>query len=410
MEALPVFPANYAGMDGRTEQYLKRVAATDPPPVYSVCPERARAALVALQIESFVPGPPARVERRVLPVGPSGETAVHIVTPEDGPEGDASYRAWLRRLPKLCAGRGCARKRSDASEKDTVSADESGTRCRAMPAIVYVHGGGWETGSFETHERLVRELAAGVGATVVFVDYERTPEAAFPVALQQVVAVYRYLVERGAELGVDARRLAIAGDSAGGNLATVAAMVLRGAIELPTGDSKRGGSVSKRARPRCQALLYPVVDYRFDDASFSEFAGGPVLTYQAMAWFWALYAGTERVGSVDPALSPLRASDEQLRDSPPTLVVSCSNDVLRDAGEAYGARISEAGAEAATVRLAGTAHNAMLLNGLACTVPTRAGFAATIAFLRQYLFARDGDGSRRHHRHRHRHLSPRPDA
>src|SRR6185369_9261036 len=145
---------------------------------------------------------------------------------------------------------------------------------RDLPAILYVHGGGWVLGNAGTHDRLVRELAVGADVAVAFVEYDRSPEAHFPVALEQAYATARWIVQKGATVGLDGSRLAVVGDSAGGNLAAALAIL-----------AKQRGDVTFLH----QSLYYPVTDAAQDTDSYREFARGPFLTSKSMAWFWDAY-------------------------------------------------------------------------------------------------------------------------
>ena len=225
----------------------------------------------------------------------------------------------------------------DAIVKDcTVNSDGTALRLRTirpatMPGtagvIVYFHGAGWVMGDTTTHDRLVRKLAIGAGATLVFVDYDRAPEHRYPVAIEEAYAATCYVADHHEEFGVDANRIAVAGDSAGGNMATVVALLAK-----------------QRSGPRiaAQLLFYPVTDADFETGSYKQFADGPWLTRAAMQWFWEQYLPDHSLRK-DPTASPLMASLEQLRGLPQTLIITAENDVLRDEGEAYGRKLIEAG-------------------------------------------------------------------
>jgi acetyl esterase len=164
-----------------------------------------------------------------------------------------------------------------------------------LPTVLYVHGGGWVLGNAGTHDRLVRELAVGADAAVVFVEYDRSPEARYPVAIEQAYAAARWITRNGAAEGLDGSRLAVAGDSVGGNMTAVLAIL-----------AKQRGDVSFVH----QSLYYPVTDAGQDTASYVEFADGPYLTAKAMAWFWDAYLPEQdRRGEI--TASPLRATVEQ---------------------------------------------------------------------------------------------------
>src|SRR5690606_15235738 len=196
-----------------------------------------------------------------------------------------------------------------------------------LPVIVYIHGGGWVLGDKETHDRLVRELAVGANAVVVFVDYERSPESRFPVAIEQAFAVLQYVAERPEAFGADAGRVVLAGGSVGGNMATVVARMAK---------ERKGPTVL------AQLLFYPVTDASMSSGSYAEFADGPWLTRAAMAWYWDQYLPDTAKRS-DIHASPLNATMEQLAGLPQTLLVVDENDVLRDEGEAYGRKLAAAG-------------------------------------------------------------------
>jgi acetyl esterase len=196
-----------------------------------------------------------------------------------------------------------------------------------LPTVLYLHGGGWVLGSAATHDRLVRELSVGVRAAVVFVDYDRAPEASYPVALEQAYAAARWIHRHGAGADLDATRLAVVGDSAGGNLAAALALLAQ----------QRGdvGFVH-------QSLYYPVTDAAPNTASYRDFADGPHLTAKAMAWFWDAYL-PDRARRNEIFASPIKASVEELVGLPEALVVVDEYDVLRDEGEAYARKLTAAG-------------------------------------------------------------------
>jgi acetyl esterase len=238
-----------------------------------------------------------------------------------------------------------------------------------LPVILYMHGGGWVLGNAGTHDRLVRELAVGTGAAVLFVEYDRSPEARYPVAIEQGYATAQWIVREGAANELDPDRIAVAGDSVGGNMTA--------ALALMAGD--RGD-----VRFVHQSMYYPVTDAAMDTGSYDQFAEGYFLTAKAMAWFWDAYApDIER--RAEPYASPLRASDEQLAGLPPAFLIVDEADVLRDEGEAYAARLRAAGVAVTTVRYDGITHDFMMLNPLSDTHATRAAVAQAIAVLREAL-------------------------
>ena len=238
-----------------------------------------------------------------------------------------------------------------------------------LPVILYMHGGGWVLGDADTHDRLVRELAVGTDAAVVFVEYDRSPEARYPVAIEQGYATAQWIVNEGAANHLDPNRIAVAGDSVGGNM--TAALTL---MAQDRGD----------VRFVHQSMYYPVTDAAMDTGSYEQFAEGYFLTARMMAWFWDAYEpDVER--RLEPFASPLRASEEQLAGLPPALVIVDEADVLRDEGEAYAARLRAAGTAVTTVRYDGITHDFMMLNPLSDTYATRAAIAQAIAVLRNAL-------------------------
>ena len=238
-----------------------------------------------------------------------------------------------------------------------------------LPVILYVHGGGWILGNAGTHDRLVRELATGVNAAVVFVEYDRSPEARYPVAIEQAYATARWITERGASEGFDASRLAVAGDSVGGNMSAALTIMAK----------QRGDVVFVH-----QSLYYPVTDAGQDTASYREFADGPYLTAKAMAWFWDAYT-TDPAQRAEITASPLRANLEELAGLPPAFVVVDENDVLRDEGEAYARRLSQAGVPTTSVRYNGTLHDFMMLNPLRGSRASSEAIAQAVQVLRAAL-------------------------
>src|SRR5918996_2945061 len=238
-----------------------------------------------------------------------------------------------------------------------------------LPVILYMHGGGWVLGNADTHDRLVRELAVGAGAAVAFVEYDRSPEAPYPVAIEQGYATAQWIAREGAANGLDPERIAVAGDSVGGNMTA--------ALTLMAAD--RGD-----VRFVHQSMYYPVTDAGMDTGSYEQFAEGYFLTAKAMAWFWDCYCPDLERRS-EPFASPLRADDEQLAELPPALLIVDEADVLRDEGEAYAARLRATGVAVTTVRYDGITHDFMMLNPLSDTHATRAAVSQAISILRNAL-------------------------
>ena len=190
-----------------------------------------------------------------------------------------------------------------------------------FPILVWLHGGGWVIGSAEDADPTARELCSRAGCIVVNVDYRLAPEHRFPAGVDDVLAVSRWVSENAAELGGDAGRLAVGGDSAGGNLSAIAAQQLPGVFGF-------------------QALVYPAVDMTMSHPSVEENADGYLLTKASMEWFRDHYLGGLDVELKDPRISPLYASDSVVAGCPPGLVITCGYDPLRDEGRAYAEKLT----------------------------------------------------------------------
>ncbi|MFJ9009430.1 alpha/beta hydrolase [Streptomyces canus] len=235
-----------------------------------------------------------------------------------------------------------------------------------LPVVIYLHGAGWVFGNAHTHDRLVRELAVGTGAAVVFPEYDLSPEARYPVAVEQNYTVARWVVEQGAAKGLDATRIAVAGDSVGGNMTAALTLMAKERGDVPLVQ---------------QVLFYPVTDASFDTGSYRQFAEGYFLRRDAMQWFWDQYT-TDEKQRAEITASPLRASADQLRDLPPALVITAEADVLRDEGEAYANRLREAGVPVTAVRYQGIIHDFVMLNALRETHAAEAAIAQAVSTLR----------------------------
>jgi acetyl esterase len=305
-----------------TQEFVDSLAGA--PPIYTLSLADARSVLA--QAQSIPVGKPsAQTEDIALPVGPTGSVPIRVIRP--------------------------------------VGATE------VLPVVMYFHGGGWVLGDRDTHDRLVREIAVGAQAAVVFVDYARAPEARYPVAIEQAYAATRYVADNAAELGIDPLRLAVAGDSVGGNMAAAVTLIAK---------QRRGPNIA------FQLLFYPVTDSGFDTPSYNQFADGPWLTKRAMEWFWDAYLPDPAVRK-QPTATPLNASLDQLASLPEALVIVDENDVLRDEGEAYARKLSDAGVRVISVRYNGSIHDFVMLNALADTPATRGAIAQAVGALRRAL-------------------------
>jgi acetyl esterase len=279
-------------LDSQAKQLMDQLSASGMPPLEEMGVEGARQAILAMTQMGGDPAAVASVTDRTIP-GPAGEIPVRIYTPAGKPP---------------------------------------------FPVLVYFHGGGWVIGSLESHDGTCRDLANGAGSIVVSVDYRLAPENRFPAAAEDAYAATKWVAENAASIGADAGRVAIGGDSAGGNLTAVVALMAR----------DRGGP-----RLAFQLLVYPVTDVARDTRSYEENADGYFLTRKAMEWFWGHYLGRPTDGE-NAYASPLRAAS--LAGLPPALVITAEFDPLRDEGEAYARRLEEAGVHVRLKRYDGMIH------------------------------------------------------
>ncbi|MEV5848451.1 alpha/beta hydrolase [Streptomyces sp. NPDC051985] len=238
-----------------------------------------------------------------------------------------------------------------------------------LPVVLYIHGAGWVFGNAHTHDRLVRELAVGARAAVVFSEYDLSPEARYPVAIEQNYAVARWIVEQGAAKGLDGSRLAVAGDSVGGNMSAALTLMAKERGDVPLVQ---------------QVLFYPVTDASFDTDSYHQFAEGYFLRRDGMQWFWDQYT-TDEAERAQITASPLRATTDQLTGLPPALVITAEADVLRDEGEAYANKLREAGVPVTAVRYQGIIHDFVMVNALRETHAAEAAIGQAVAALRTAL-------------------------
>jgi acetyl esterase len=225
-----------------------------------------------------------------------------------------------------------------------------------LPVVFHFHSGGWILGDKDTNERLDRELANAPRAVVVFVDYTPAPDAHYPVQNEQAYTALQWVVANAADIGADPTRVALVGDSAGGNMTAALTLMAK----------ERGGP-----QIAAQVLFYPVTDANLDTGTYQRYADGPWATREAMRWFWDSYLPDQSRRSEITA-SPLRATTEQLRGLPPALIINAEHDVLRDEGEAYARKLSQAGVPVTQVRNGGTIHDFVLLNPITDT-PATAG-------------------------------------
>ncbi|HEX8630919.1 MAG TPA: alpha/beta hydrolase [Catenuloplanes sp.] len=238
-----------------------------------------------------------------------------------------------------------------------------------LPVIIYIHGAGWVFGNAHTHDRLIRELAVGVGAAVVFPEYDLSPEVRYPVAIEQNYAVARWVVTDGASRNLDSSRIAVAGDSVGGNMSIALTLMAKDRGDVPLLQ---------------QVLFYPVTDATFDTGSYHQFATGYFLRRDGMRWFWDQYT-TNAADRAQITASPLRATVDQLAGLPPALIITAEADVLRDEGEAYADKLRQAGVPVVATRYPGIIHDFVMLNALRATRAAEAAINQAIAVLRTAL-------------------------
>jgi acetyl esterase len=300
-------------------------ANSKPPFLFQLAPAEGRQIAVKVQTDPEPALAPADIEDLTIDGGPTGSVRVRVIRP----------------------------------------AGATGV----LPVIVYVHGLGWVFGGPVTHDRLVRELAAGTGAAVVFPDYDLAPESRYPTQIEQVYAAAEWVAGKGADHRLDGSRIAVAGDSVGGNMATVATIL-----------SKQRSGV----RFAGQLLYYPVTNASFDTGSYEQFATGYFLAREGMRWFWDQYT-TDPAARAEITASPLRATTEDLASLPEALVIVAEADVLRDEGEAYAAKLRVAGVPVTVVRYGGIIHDFVGLNPLRHTLAAQGAIEQGIAFLSRVL-------------------------
>jgi len=318
--------------DPETAAFLRLLEEANDPPLASLTAQEARALVIgAVDLES--PRPAADIEDIVIPGGPSGTVPLRIVRPEGATE--------------------------------------------TLPVVLYLHGGGWVLGDVSEYDHLIRSIAHGSGAAVVFVDYTLCPEVRFPIANEQSHVAAVWVAEHGAEHGLDGARLVVAGDSAGGNMSAVVSMLAK----------ERGGP-----RIALQVLLYPVTDCDFETESYRQFSVGHYLSVDEMRWFWDHYM-PEEAAREQPHASPLRAEVDDLRDLPPAVVITCELDVLRDEGEGYARRLMEAGVPVAATRYLGAIHGCLTIPGVRDNPSSKAMLAQMYSAIRA-AFAQGAPASR----------------
>lgn len=310
-----MFNSSEPHLDKSTKSFIDKLEAAASKPLYELTPHAAREFLINLQRESY-----EEIEADIV------DTFINV---------------------------------EDIGEVDVRFVRPKGTNDKILPMILYLHGGGWILGDKESHDMLVRKLANCTNSVVVYVNYSHSPESVFPVAINEAYGVLEYLAKNAKDYNIDSRKIVVAGDSAGGNMAI--AVCLKSKIE-------NGPKIS------CQVLLYPVIDPKMNTNSYSEFKNGPWLSKKAMEWFWDAYVPNKNLRN-DRYISPLNAENSILKGLPQTLIIVAENDVLRDEGELFAQKLDEAGVEVTSVRINNTHHDFLMLNALQKTNPARAALS-----------------------------------
>jgi acetyl esterase/lipase len=299
-------------------------ATASPPYLFDLGPIEGRKVVDKVQ-SGEIEKPDVEIQDTTIPGGPAGVVSIRILRPRDATE--------------------------------------------ALPVILYTHGAGWVFGNAHTHDRLIRELAVGSGAAVVFPNYSLSPEARYPTAIEEIYAVLEWVARQGSENGLDGARIAVAGDSVGGNMSAAITLMAK-----------------QRSGPRlaAQVLFYPVTDASFDTDSYRQFATGYFLRRDAMQWFWDQYT-IDETQRTEITASPLRATIDDLAGLPKALVITGEADVLRDEGEAYSRKLREAGVDVSSTRYAGIIHDFVMLNALRDTNAAQAAIEQATSYLRDAL-------------------------
>ncbi|KTD54425.1 alpha/beta hydrolase [Legionella sainthelensi] len=312
-------------LDPVAQTFLDQVNSQPGPKFHELTPQQARDAFKHLQTLVSVNKEPVDTEKHELPVGPNGKVSIRILRPP-------------------------------------------GT-LGVLPVLVYVHGGGWVRGDYKMYERMLSALTNGSGAALIFVEFQRAPEGQYPIPIEEVYAVVQWIAENGSQLNLDVSRLAIAGESAGGNIAAAVTLLAK---------ERKGPKIG------FQLLLYPVTSATFTQASYQEFANGYFLSVEAIQCLWDFYCPDITIRN-QPTASPLMATLDQLSGLPPTLIISAECDVTRDECEAYAHKLIEAEVPVLSVRFEATVHAFLMLDALAETQASRGAMALIFYKLRDFF-------------------------
>lgn len=321
---MTIDPTENPKVDHRIREFLQALNSSGGKPIETLTPAEARKVLVDAQASVPLELPPCDVEEKTI-TQDGLEVNLNIVRPV-------------------------------------------GTKAE-LPGFVFIHGGGWILGDFPTHERFVRDLVVDSGMAAIFVNYTPSPEAHYPTAINQIHSAARWVASHGDEIKVDGKRVAIVGNSVGGNMTAAVALMAK----------DKGGPEFKS-----QVMLWPVTDANFETESYREYAEGYFLSRAMMQWFWDAYAP-------DPGqrheihASPLQATVDQLKGLPPTLIQVAGNDVLRDEGLAYGRKLDSAGVDVTMVRYENLIHDYGLLNAISQVPAVRDALHQTAEMLKKHL-------------------------
>ncbi len=317
-------------LNTKTEEFISMLEQRDNAPLYTLSPDGARDFLDSLQIETHKEID-ADVADINVPAQDTQDIEVRVVRPKNSTE--------------------------------------------KLPVILYIHGGGWVMGGKESFDMLIRKLAVCTDSAVFFPEYSLSPEAQYPQALNEISRVLEYIYNNAKELNIDNTKIAIAGDSAGGNMATVTALAVKKALQK-----------QKENKPDIifECLFYPVTNADMDTKSYDSFKDGPWLSKKAMEWFFEAYVPEKKLRD-DATVSPLKASEEELALLPPTLIITDENDVLRDEGEAYARKLDSAGVDVLNVRINGTIHDFVMLNALSDTFAAKGALDLACKMLKDAL-------------------------
>ena len=311
-------------IEPETRAFLEKINSTGGPQIYELSPEDARNVLRELQTVD-VEKLPADIEDINIPGGPNGQISIRIVTPKGNND--------------------------------------------KLPVVMYFHGGGWVLGDKDVFDRLIREISVMSSAAVVFVNYTPSPEAKYPLAIEESYAATKYISGNGESFNLDPSRLVVAGDSVGGNM-TIAVTLLA---------KERGGP-----KIDFQVLFYPVTDANFDTGTYERYSTDHWLTREAMKWFWDNYL-PDKEARKQPTASPLQASIDQLKGLPPALFINGEFDVLSDEGTSYVHKLIEADVKVTGVRYLGTIHDFVMLNPIDSTPAVRSAIGLATKKIKQIL-------------------------